>query len=373
MSRPPRTPSTAPAPDWFARRLLDWFDHHGRKDLPWQRDRDPYRIWLSEIMLQQTQVVSVIPYFERFVARFPDVARLADAPLDEVLHHWTGLGYYARARNLHSTARAVVARHNGRFPETAAGLEELPGIGRSTAAAIAAIAFGERAAILDGNVKRVLARFHAVDGYPGTPAVARALWAHAEHHTPAARVADYTQAIMDLGATLCTRTRPACARCPIAARCAALAGQAIERYPAPRPRRVMPVRAARMFMLVDAGGACLLEQRPSTGLWGGLWTPPERASTATAEAVCAEFGFTPGQIGSVYFAPTFRHSFTHFHLDIEPVHVRLDARGTMIADRPEVCWFDPAAPRAIGLAAPATRLLASLVRPDRDDQTGSSP
>jgi A/G-specific adenine glycosylase len=346
--------------DWFARQLLAWFDDHGRKDLPWQRDIDAYRVWVAEIMLQQTQVATVIPYYERFMTRFPDVATLADAELDDVLHHWTGLGYYARARNLHRTARIVVEAHGGRFPADPAAIAALPGIGRSTAGAIAAIAFHIRAPILDGNVKRVLARFHAVEGHPGETRVAATLWAHAEAHTPERRVADYTQAIMDLGATLCTRARPHCSRCPMIERCAAHDAGAVSRYPAPRPRRTQPVRAVRMYLLVDGAGRCLLEQRPAEGIWGGLWTPPERAPTSTHHEVCREFGLDPDTVEAVRHDAPFRHTFTHFHLDIEPVHVRLGGVQAEAAERPGLCWYALEAPRAIGLSAPAAKLLRSL-------------
>ncbi|MEZ5559148.1 MAG: A/G-specific adenine glycosylase [Pseudomonadales bacterium] len=346
--------------DWFATRLLGWFDQHGRKDLPWQQDPTPYRVWVSEIMLQQTQVSTVVPYFQRFMARYPDVADLAAADLDEVLHHWTGLGYYARARNLHRAARQVMERHGGHFPRSAAELEELPGIGRSTAGAIAAIAGSERAAILDGNVKRVLARFHALSGYPGQAAVARALWAHAETHTPTRRVADYTQAIMDLGATLCTRTRPACERCPVAARCQARAAGDPARFPWRKPRAAKPVRAARLVLFVDACGRCLLEQRPATGIWGGLWNPPERAADADPAAVAREFGLVLQGSGDTHRGAPFRHTFTHFHLDIEPVYVRAPGAPAVIEDRSDLRWYDPLVPDPIGLSAPAAKLLAGL-------------
>ncbi len=346
--------------DWFAARLLHWFDCHGRKDLPWQQDSDAYRVWVSEIMLQQTQVTTVIPYYQRFMARFPTVADLAAAGIDEVLHHWTGLGYYARARNLHRTAQQITRELNGQFPETRDALERLPGIGRSTAGAIAAIAFGQRAAILDGNVKRVLARFHAVRGHSGQTATLKTLWRLAEAHTPHQRLGDYTQAIMDLGATLCTRTRPDCCHCTLAERCEALIQGATDRFPERRPAKVRPIRSARMFVIVDANGACLLEQRPSEGLWGGLWTPPERPGDTAPGSICAEFSIDPRQVAACHRAPVFRHSFTHFHLDIEPVYVTLQPGTSLVMDRPDILWYSPSAPRSVGLAAPAAKLLASL-------------
>ena len=294
--------------DDFATSLLAWFDQHGRRDLPWQRAINPYRVWVSEIMLQQTQVATVIPYFERFTGRFPTLAELASADLDEVLHHWTGLGYYARGRNLHKAARVVVADHQGELPRCVEVLQSLPGIGRSTAGAIAAIAYGIRAPILDGNVKRVLTRFHAVAGYPGVPAVARTLWQLADQHTPARRVADYTQAIMDLGATVCVRNGPSCHRCPIQTGCEALEAGVVDAYPGKKPRKNKPVRAARLFVLHDGRGGCLLEQRPENGIWGGLWTPPERAAGFSSEEFLRQFGLQ----------------------DIPPVHTRTRQPGTAL-------------------------------------------
>jgi len=346
--------------DWFARRLLGWFDVHGRKDLPWQRIADPYRVWIAEIMLQQTQVATVIPYYERFLKRFPDTATLAAAELDEVLHHWTGLGYYARARNLHKAAGIVMTTHAGEFPDSVEVLATLPGIGRSTAGAIAAMAYHVRAPILDGNVKRVLARFHAVAGHPGESSVATELWTYAERHTPSTRVADYTQGVMDLGATLCTRARPACERCPLVQRCAAFAAGTPTRFPVPRPKRVLPVRAVRMYLLIDATGRCLLEQRPATGIWGGLWTPPERPPESTPQRVCAQLGLALDAIAAIHVAPPFRHTFTHFRLDVEPVYVQLHETVSAVHERPGVCWYAPNAPKAIGLSAPAAKLLANL-------------
>ena len=352
--------------DWFARRLLDWFDQHGRRHLPWQQHIDAYRVWVSEIMLQQTQVNTVIPYYQRFLQRFPDVSALAAADLDDVLHHWSGLGYYARGRNLHRAAQQVVADHARRLPDDVAALARLPGIGRSTAGAIAAIAYGVRSPILDGNVKRVLTRFHAVAGYPGDAQPLNALWSLAEQHTPQQRVGDYTQAIMDLGATLCTRSRPNCGACPMRDRCAALQQDAVLRFPERKARRDKPLRAARMFLITDAAGHCLLQQRPQAGLWGGLWTPPERAADATAAAVCGEFRIDLDDLQGERFGALFRHTFTHFHLDIEPVYLTLRATAGGIAERPDLCWYHPTAAGQplLGLSAPAAKLLASLPRHD---------
>ena len=345
--------------DWLAGRLLAWFDQFGRKALPWQQDATPYRVWVSEIMLQQTQVRTVIPYFERFMARFPNVQALAAAELDEVLHLWSGLGYYARARNLHRTAIAV-AEFGGEFPTEATSLEALPGIGRSTAGAIRALAMGQRAAILDGNVKRVLARFHGVSGPLASTATLRELWHHAETHTPAQRTAAYTQAIMDLGAMVCLRRAPQCPSCPLAERCVALATQRVDEIPQGKPTKAKPVRRARLYVITAPNRACLLERRPDRGIWGGLWSPPQRPPKRSPEAVCAEFGISPSTILDHRTAPVFRHSFTHFHLDIEPHYLRIKAQPTQLADGGGLMWYVPEGTAPVGLSAPATRLLASL-------------
>ncbi len=355
---------SAEDPDWFAAKLLAWFDIAGRKDLPWQQDISPYRVWVSEIMLQQTQVATVIDYYQRFMARFPDVHALARADLDEVLHFWTGLGYYARARNLHKTAQTVAGEYDGEFPADAESLEALPGIGRSTAGAIRAIALKAHAAILDGNVKRVLCRFHAVAGYPGESQVNKKLWALAEAHTPQRRTADYTQAIMDLGATLCTRRNPACAECPVQASCAAYAEGTVDLYPERKPKKAKPERAARFFVVTLADGSVLLEQQPMDGLWGGLWNPPQRDSTQTPADFLEELGLSSDDITRQHVAPTFRHTFTHFHLHIEPVYLVLESAPTMLADAAGQRWLHPDELRGgnqrLGLSAPAVRLLASL-------------
>jgi A/G-specific adenine glycosylase len=268
----PRTPADfRPAPA-----LLRWWRAHGRHDLPWQRRRTPYRVWISEIMLQQTQVTTVIPYYRGFMARFPNLRALADAPLDEVLHLWSGLGYYARARNLHRAAQLIRDEYGGRFPRRFEQIAALPGIGRSTAGAILALARGERHAILDGNVRRVLARYHAIKGWSGEKRTEARLWALTEQHTPRNNVAAYTQAIMDLGATLCTRTRPRCNECPLASGCRAHALGRETAFPARRPKKARPVRRTRM-LLVTCVNRVLLERRPPAGVWGGLWSLPTGA------------------------------------------------------------------------------------------------
>ena len=340
----------------FAGRLLAWWDEHGRKDLPWQRERTPYRIWVAEVMLQQTQVSTVVPYFERFVARFPDVSALARAELDEVLHLWSGLGYYARARNLHRAAGIVAREHGGVFPATAAALQALPGIGRSTAAAIAAQSSGQRAAILDANVKRVLARRHRVAGPPASAATLAALWRLAAAHTPAQRVAEYTQAIMDLGATVCRRRRPRCGDCPVRSGCLAHAAGEPERYPERAPRRKRRLERSRFFVVSDPQGACLLEQRPPHGVWGGLWSPPERAAGEPLDRFLDTAGIPPELVEQVRAAGVFRHGFTHFDLDVEPVYVRLKSRPAQVRETAGR-WIRPDEHR-LGLSKVAAVLVA---------------
>jgi A/G-specific adenine glycosylase len=346
----------------FAQAVLDWYDVHGRRSLPWQHPRSPYRVWISEVMLQQTQVATVIPYFERFVARFPNVAALARAEIDDVLHLWTGLGYYARGRNLYAAAQRIVAEFAGDIPDSLEALVSLPGIGRSTAGAILSVAHGIRAPILDGNVKRVLARHFAVAGYPGETSVANELWRHAEATTPDERVADYTQAIMDLGATLCTRAKPRCDACPVASSCAALADDNVDRFPLPRPKKVLPVRRARMFVITDPNGHCLLERRSPTGLWGGLWNPPERSDGYADADLFAELGIRVSDVSDRVRMPVFRHSFTHFHLDIEPLRIELNDRPLVVSDADRWRWFGAGSNESLGLSAVAVRLLA-LIKP----------
>ncbi len=345
--------------------LLAWYDRHGRKDLPWQRRRTLYRVWVSEIMLQQTQVATVIPYFERFMARFPRLADLAAADLDEVLHLWSGLGYYARARNLHRAARQVARDHGGRLPRQQALLERLPGIGRSTAAAILALALDRPHPILDGNVRRVLARYHAVEGWPGQAAVQRRLWALAEWHTPSRRAADYTQAIMDLGATLCTRARPACSRCPLAPDCQARARNQVARFPFPRPRRARPCRQAWMLLLQRRDGPRVwLQRRPPAGVWGGLWSLPEFPSPEALADWLAEH--LPGAAAAPRPLPPVRHAFTHFELEIHPLVLVLE-RGRLPARlaEGEGLWYNLDAAPAKGLPAPVRRLVTGLLQEGR--------
>ncbi|EKF75422.1 A/G-specific adenine glycosylase [Alcanivorax hongdengensis A-11-3] len=351
-------PTSPLSPDTFSQRILDWYDQHGRQSLPWQHPRTPYRVWISEIMLQQTQVSTVIPYFERFMARFPDAHSLARAEQDEVLHLWTGLGYYARARNLHKCARQLAEQHDGEFPHTVEEVAALPGIGRSTAGAILAQSRGVRAPILDGNVKRVLARLHAVPGWPGKKPVENRLWELAEHYTPRTRLADYTQAMMDLGATLCSRGKPNCQACPVNSACQAREQGNPQDYPGKKPKKVLPVRTTVMLILRDETGRVWLEPRPSSGLWGGLWCFPQIDDHQQLEATLTERALRPQ--GQAQPRDGFRHTFSHFHLDITPLEVTVRLAG--VADN-EGRWVEPAAPGELGLAAPVKKLLATLDAP----------
>lgn len=344
----------------FSAPVLKWFDQHGRKHLPWQQDISAYRVWLSEIMLQQTQVTTVIPYFERFIARFPTVQSLAAAPIDEVLHLWTGLGYYARARNLHKCAQAVVNQHGGEFPSSVEALAELPGIGRSTAGAIVSIAFQKRAAILDGNVKRVLARYHAVEGWPGQLDVAKQLWEIAENYTPKTCANHYTQAMMDMGATLCTRSKPKCEECPLRGGCIAYAQGNPQDYPGKKPKKTLPEKSVQLLMLRNPAGDLLLQQRPAQGIWGGLWSFPELAIDADTQAFAQDHY---GQVIELEQWNSYRHTFSHYHLDITPVLIQL-AKSPSVIGEAATHWYNPHQPDALGLAAPVKKLLEKLAQLD---------
>lgn len=340
-------------PEQFSQAVLDWFDVHGRHDLPWQQNINPYRVWVSEIMLQQTQVSTVLNYFDRFMAALPDVQALAEAPEDEVLHLWTGLGYYTRARNLQKTAKIVVAQHGGEFPRSVEQLTELPGIGLSTAGAIASISMGIRAPILDGNVKRVLARYVAQEGYPGEPTVARQLWAVAERFTPHARANHYTQAMMDLGATLCTRSKPSCLLCPLERSCEAHFLGLETRYPIPKPRKSIPQKRTLMPLLANAQGEILLYRRPSTGLWGGLWSLPELDAFDDLQHLADQHALA---LGNHQQLPGVLHTFSHFQLSIEPWLVQVQASAAYVAEA-DWLWYNLATPPRLGLAAPVKKLL----------------
>ncbi|GMQ96783.1 MAG: A/G-specific adenine glycosylase [Gammaproteobacteria bacterium] len=343
----------------MARALLNWFDQQGRHDLPWQQPVTPYGVWVSEIMLQQTQVSTVVPYYLRFMERFTDVCVLARAPVDEVLHAWAGLGYYTRARNLHRAAQIVSDQHNGVLPATMKALVELPGIGRSTAAAILALVHGQRQAILDGNVKRVLARLFVVPGWPGEPRVMARLWQQAEAMTPGFRVAAYTQAIMDLGATLCTRTRPGCPDCPLKTRCLAFQTGRIAKFPAPKPNKRLPVKQTCMLIVRDLEDRVLLLRRPPAGIWGGLWSLPECSDVRHAVSYCTSKLGLRVERETVWCM--FRHRFTHFGLEITPILVRVMPIANKHRVPDEWLWHDPAQPLSIGVAKPVSDLLQRLM------------
>ena len=353
-------------PKTFAPALLRWFALHGRHDLPWQRDITPYRVWISEVMLQQTQVVTVIPYYQRFMARFPSVESLAGAPLDEVLHLWTGLGYYARARNLHACAQMVVEKFGNEFPRDLEGMMSLPGIGRSTAGAILSIACGLRHPILDGNVKRVMSRVFGVAGDPSSNAVIESMWLLANECTPEQNVGAYTQAIMDLGATLCTRSRPACTLCPMNHDCVAAREGRQAELPGKKQKRHRPSREATLLIAqsgAEDSAAVFVERRPMAGLWGGLWSPPQFETQAAAMEWCVrEFG----ELVSDSEAMTpIDHAFTHFDLKLRPLRVRCGPHESV--KEGEQLWYELHDPPKIGLPQPIKQLFERL-RSNADTQ-----
>lgn len=345
----------------FSDKLLGWYADYGRKDLPWQHAPTPYRVWVSEIMLQQTQVSTVIPYYRRFMQTFPDVQTLASADQDKVLHLWTGLGYYARARNLHRAAQEVVEQHGGKFPASVDQLCELPGIGQSTAGAIVALAHDKRAAILDGNVKRVLTRCFTVAGWPEQSSVKKRLWELAESLTPEKDAAPYTQAIMDLGATVCTRSHPNCPACPLQHQCLALKTGTIDTFPGRKPARVLPVKSTVMYMLQNNKKQVLLEKRPSTGIWGGLWSFPETADPGQfPDGIVIELRPVKSERW-----PVLRHTFSHYHLDITPLHQQVGKLPDKVMESGRWLWYPLDQPVEVGLAAPVKKLLQRLARQAR--------
>lgn len=339
----------------FAARVLGWFDEFGRKDLPWQQ-ADAYAVWVSEIMLQQTQVQTVIPYYERFIQSFPGVVALANAPLDKVLRHWSGLGYYARARNLHKAAQVIRDDHSAAFPRSFDDVIALPGIGRSTAGAILSLAFNERHAILDGNVKRVLARHRAIAGWAGKTEVANALWQAAEQVTPERQVADYTQAIMDLGATICTRSNPLCEACPVASDCRARRADSIDAYPGRKPRKTRPLKQTTMVLAVH-DDSLYLERRPAAGIWGGLWSLPELVDDNVGDWCRDKLNIGENSVET--WDPV-RHSFSHYDLDIQPVVVRIAASSRKVADGDDAIWHPLGELPPGGIAAPVQTLINNL-------------
>ncbi|MBI1887426.1 MAG: A/G-specific adenine glycosylase [Nitrosomonadales bacterium] len=340
----------------FAVHLTRWQRKHGRHDLPWQ-GKDAYRVWLSEIMLQQTQVATVIPYYQRFVAAFPTVAALAAASEDEVLAHWSGLGYYARGRNLHKAAQIILEKHHGEFPRVFEQMLELPGIGRSTAAAICALAFHERRAILDGNVRRVLARYSGIAGWTGNKVVEEKLWRQAEALLPQRDVASYTQALMDLGATVCTRSQPKCNECPAQAGCIAFNTGRTNELPTPRPKKAVPERHAT-FLLLMHGNDILLEKRPGSGIWGGLWCPPQFDDEAAAREWFMRSGMAASEGERL---EAFIHTFTHFKLHIMPLKIRL-SRKPAHAAQPGSLWLDVEEALRAAIPTPVRSLLKELNR-----------
>lgn len=340
----------------FSSRLIAWQKIHGRHDLPWQNTTDPYAIWVSEIMLQQTQVAAVVGYYAKFMQRFPDIETLANATQEDVLQYWSGLGYYSRARNLHKAAITIVVDHGGNFPQDFDTIQTLSGIGRSTAAAIASFAFNQIQTILDGNVKRVLARHFLVEGWPSHPKIEKELWVRAENLLPEAQMIAYTQGLMDLGATLCTRSKPKCVACPLLDSCEAYKQQRVHQLPTPKPRKVIPEKNTTMLILMR-GDEVLLEKRPPTGIWGGLWSFPEtEASENLAHIAYSRFGI-PTEIAQGL--PQFSHAFTHFKLHIKPQAL------TVLANSPQVneagyLWlnFDDAIGAAI--PTPVRKILQTL-------------
>ncbi|MCW0403405.1 Adenine DNA glycosylase [Xanthomonas sacchari] len=348
--------------DTFPARLLAWFDRNGRHDLPWQHPRSPYRVWLSEIMLQQTQVAVVIPYFLRFLQHFPTLPALAAADNDAVMAQWAGLGYYARARNLHAAAKRCVELHDGDLPRDFEALHALPGIGRSTAGAILSQAWNDRFPILDGNVKRVLTRYHGIAGYPGLPAVEKPLWTLAHDHVaavPDGRMADYTQAQMDFGATLCTRANPACVLCPLQDDCVARRDGLVEALPTPKPGKTLPEREALALLLENAAGELLLQRRPPTGIWASLWTLPQADTDSELRAWYARW-----MRGRAYddaeVLPPIVHTFSHYRLHLQPLRLRKVAMGDALGDNGDLRWVARADLSALGLPAPIRKLLDGL-------------
>jgi len=340
----------------FATKLIAWQKRHGRHDLPWQNTRDPYAIWVSEIMLQQTQVAAVIPYYQRFLRNFPDIHTLAAAQQDEVLAHWSGLGYYSRARNLHEAARLIARNHAGRFPADYEQVLALPGIGRSTAAAVCVFAFGACRAILDGNVKRVLARYLGIEGYPGEKRVEQALWLEAEAMLPERDIEAYIQGLMDLGTSICKRRQPQCAVCPLNNDCVAFRRGLTDRLPMPKPKKTLPRRQTVMLVLQRAGEV-LLEKRPETGIWGGLWCFPEIAQGDDIGKICVQrFG---ARVTVLKPLPVLEHGFTHFRLSITPQQLQVTALAPRAAE-PGHIWLPLEEARTAAIPTPVKRILADL-------------
>lgn len=363
---PSSLPTTSPAPlkpttfepldpNMFSALVVGWFDQHGRKDLPWQKNTTPYRVWVSEIMLQQTQVATVIPYYQRFMKTFPSLKKLAHADIDQVLHLWTGLGYYARARNLHKTAVLIDTQFRGRFPTTVTELIDLPGIGQSTAGAIVSLSKGDWAPILDGNVKRVLARVHCIEGWYGHRKTADQLWALSHCYTPKMRTAAFNQAMMDLGATVCTRGKPNCTQCPLSAVCLAHQTQQETQFPQPKPKKTIPIKSVSMLVLRNSQQELLLEQRPPMGIWGGLWSFPEFKDHSALQAYCQQSPIL--KQNKVKLLAKLRHTFSHYHLEIEAWYLDTVKKPNKIMEDRQLTWYNPKQPSTLGLPSPIQKLI----------------
>ncbi len=340
-------------------KLLKWFNQYGRKNLPWQQDKTPYRVWVSEIMLQQTQVATVIPYYEKFMQKFPNLLALANANQDEVLSHWSGLGYYARARNLHKSAQMVRDNYGGDFPINFSEVLELPGIGRSTAGAILSLALNQHHVILDGNVKRVLSRLHLVEGWSGQVSVMNALWGLAEQHTPKKRVADYNQAIMDLGASLCSRGKNAqCELCPLSKHCGAYNTNTVSIFPHSKPKKSIPVRKTLMLMIYHEEQGIYLEKRPPVGIWGGLWCFPQCDTELELDNWCKKN--LSYDVHSKKKWPKMRHTFSHFHLDFTPILIKTGNPKNIVMEEKEAVWYKLGEESTRGYATPTIKLFDRL-------------
>lgn len=345
----------------FQQKILFWFASSGRKHLPWQQTKSPYFIWLSEIMLQQTQVATVIPYFQRFIEYFPTLSSLAKADIDEVIRFWSGLGYYARARNLHRCAQIIEKEYSGKFPQDLLLLQKLPGIGRSTAGAILALAFNQPAAILDGNVKRVLARFHAISGWSGLSQVNKQLWTLAEQYTPKNKhIGHYTQAMMDLGSLVCTRTQPKCTECPLQGHCKAYTENSTANYPSPKPRKTNPSRAIKMVILVNEHQEILLEKRPPIGIWGGLWSLPECSIKENVKNFCKKYYHCEIE-KPIKKYPLLKHTFSHFQLEIRPILIQVKQGHPPLMESDRIVWYNKHQFASKGLAAPVKKLLSHII------------
>ncbi|WP_343818218.1 A/G-specific adenine glycosylase [Colwellia asteriadis] len=374
----------------FGEQVVRWYHKQGRKHLPWQQNKTPYRVWISEIMLQQTQVATVIPYYHRFMESFPTINDLANAEEDVVLHHWTGLGYYARARNLHKAAKIIQQDYHGKFPENIEQVIALPGIGRSTAGAILSLSLNQHHPILDGNVKRVLARSYVVEGYNGLTKFDKALWQLSEQLTPAIETASFNQAMMDLGATVCTRSKPTCEVCPVESACLANASDQQANFPQKKPKKTIPEKSTIMIIprlrqslndhLTNKATSkhstkystkVLMEKRPPAGIWGGLWCFYEVSSTRDIPKQLKQLSL---KAISEQTLPTFRHTFSHFHLDITPIVIDCEMLTTeqsvAIAEPNQQTWYDLHQPLDVGLAASTKKLLSLLTKNIND--TGES-